>query len=40
MLPRAQPEPRNRYEKAARLIKMAVYANKVIRYRDLYGKKD
>ena len=32
-------EPRNRYEKAARLIKMAISANKVIRYRDLYGKK-
>ena len=33
-------EPRNRYEKAARLIKMAISANKIIRYRDLYGKKD
>ena len=33
-------EPRNRYEKASRLIKMAISANKVIRYRDLYGKKD
>lgn len=32
-------EPKNRYEKAARLIKMAISANKVIRYRDLYGKK-
>ena len=33
-------EPRNRYEKASRLIKMAISANKVIRYRDLYRKKD
>lgn len=33
-------EPRNRYEKTARLIKIAISANKVIRYRDLYGKKD
>lgn len=33
-------EPRNRYEKTARVIKIAISANKVIRYRDLYGKKD
>lgn len=33
-------EPKTRYEKAARLIKMAISAKKVIRYRDLYGKKD
>ncbi len=30
----------DRYEKSTRLIKMAISANKVIRYRDLYGKKD
>lgn len=33
-------DPKNRYEKASTLIKMAISANKVIRYRDLYGKKD
>ena len=33
-------EPENRYEKVDKFIRMAVSKRKIIRYRDLFAKKD